>query len=84
MRRLLALAIIFVFFCSSVSFAKVVKQYYPNKKTRSVIKYNEKKQLDGTYKLFWSNGRLKEKGRYKDGRHVGETKRYSSDGVLEK
>ena len=82
MKKSFALTIMFILVCSSVCFAKVIKQYYPNGTLRSVLTYNNKNQLNGPYKYYWPNGKLKEKGRNKNGYPVGPIKRYSADGVL--
>jgi len=82
MRKLLALTIVLFFACSSVSFAKVVKTYYPNGGIKYVARYNSKNQLNGPYTYYWPNGKVKEQGRYKNGEFVGRIKKYSPAGVL--
>ncbi len=76
------LAVILVLTFTGLSFAKVMKEHYPNGRIKAVVRYNNKKQLNGAYKYYWPNGKLKEQGRYRNGIHVGPIKRYSIDGVL--
>ncbi len=82
MKKSLLLAIALILVCANLSFAKTVKQYYDNGKVRAVYHYNRKGVMDGPYKLYWENGRLKEKGVYKNGHLMGGIKRYTAKGVL--
>ncbi len=82
MKRALVLAVILLFISSGLCFAKVVKQYFPNKKIKSIQSYNKKGQLDGPTKIYWLNGKLREKRYYKNGVIKGHIKRYSVTGVL--
>ena len=81
MKKSLALTAILFFMCSSVCFAKEIKQYFNDGKLKSVASYNNHNQLDGVYKNFWPNGRLKEVGQFKNGVLIW-VKHYSQDGIL--
>lgn len=82
MKKSLILTLFLIFVCASVSFARTVQQYYPNGTTQSIMNYNEKGELNGVYKLYWPNGKLKEIKKFKNGQRIGRIKRYSSAGVL--
>jgi len=80
MRRSLVLAIILLLACSTVCFAKVVKQYFPNGKLNSVQVYYANGVIKGPYKVYWPNGRLRWKTLYKNGRSY-VTHSWSVNGV---
>ena len=82
MKKALLGIIILIFSFSIVSFAKVVKMYYPNGNLKYVVRYDSKNVLNGPYKYYWPTGQLKELGRYKNGQNVGPVKKYSLDGEL--
>lgn len=68
MRRSLVLAIILTLTCSSICFANVVKQYYPNGKLYSTQVYYESGIPKGPYKIYWPSGKLKQMTLYQNGR----------------
>ena len=68
MRRSLVVAIILILGYSSLCFAKVVNEHYPNGKLKSVQVYDNKGKIEGPYKIYWPNGKLKSETRYKHGR----------------
>lgn len=83
MKKTFMLAIILILATVGPVFARELKAYFPDGKLKSLASYNNKDQLNGVYKNYWSNGRLREQGRYKDGALVpGSIRRYSVDGVL--
>ena len=82
MKKILLLIIVLVFTFASLCFARVEKQYYPNGKIKTVLRYNKADQLNGPYKIYWPNGKLKEQGKYKNGALSGPIKRYKLTGAL--
>jgi antitoxin component YwqK of YwqJK toxin-antitoxin module len=80
MRRSLVLAIILVLACSSVCFAKVVKQYFPDGKLYSTQVYYDSGIIKGPYKIYWQNRRLREETLYQNGRAI-VTHNWSESGV---
>ena len=81
MRRSLALTILFMMACISLSYAEVLKQYFPDGKVYTMRTYKNGRQ-DGPYRIYWPNGRLREKGKYKQGYPYGPVRQYSNTGVL--
>jgi antitoxin component YwqK of YwqJK toxin-antitoxin module len=77
------LILVFVFCCTfaSLSLARTEKRYYPDGKLQAVVHYNGQKQKHGVYKVYWLNGKLMEKGVYKNGVIEGTPKKYSIDGI---
>jgi len=81
MKRSLILVVILIFTFSSVSFAKMVRKYFPNGKLNSTQIYDDKGIPKGPYMLYWPNGKLKRKILYKHGRPYS-TRNWSEKGVL--
>jgi antitoxin component YwqK of YwqJK toxin-antitoxin module len=81
MKKLLILVILFISVCSSVSFARTEVKHYPNGKIQSVAHYNGKHKRNGSYKVYWTNGRLMEQGVYKNGKIVGTPQKWSIEGI---
>ncbi|MBF0490109.1 MAG: hypothetical protein HQL15_05750 [Candidatus Omnitrophica bacterium] len=82
MKRKLALLIVCIFAFSTLSFAKTVKEHYPNGSIRSVVHYNAQGQKHGHFTTYWMNGKVMEQGTYKNGRIQNPVKKYSIDGEL--
>ena len=82
MKRSLMLTIILILTFTCLSYADVVKQYFPDGKLKSVMRYNRNGRLNGSYKMYWPNGRLKGTGKYKNGKLAGPARQYSMDGAL--
>ena len=80
MKKSLVLIFIFLFVWSVDCLAKTVKGYYPSGVLKYVEHYNGKNQLDGWYKYYFPNGKLKEQGVFKNDKIVGTPKRYYPDG----
>jgi antitoxin component YwqK of YwqJK toxin-antitoxin module len=73
------LALLLLTFSSSLCFAKVVKEYFPDGKIYTVQVYNEQGEITGPYKVFYPNGRLRSKTWYRDGQPYA-TKRWDING----
>jgi antitoxin component YwqK of YwqJK toxin-antitoxin module len=80
MKKSLVLTVILIIGYSSLCFAKVVSEYFPNGKLKSVQVYDNKGKLEGPYKVYWPNGRLRSKTIYKHGRS-SSTHNWSEKGV---
>ena len=66
MRRILVLAIFLIFICSQLCFAYVIKQYYPSGKLFHSQVYYDNGMVKGPLKIYWANGRLRQKVIYKN------------------
>ena len=82
MKRAAVLTMISILVFTCASYADVAKQYFPDGKLKSVMRYNKNGRLDGAYKMYWPNGKLKGTGRYKNGKLLGPARQYSMDGAL--
>jgi len=80
MKKALVLAGILILACSNLCLAKVVHQYFPDGKLKSVQIYDEKGRIVGPYKIYWPNGKLRVKIIYKHGRPLTAHK-WSEKGV---
>lgn len=80
MKRSLALIILLILIFSSVSFANMVRKYYPNGKLHTVQIYTDRGLHEGPDKIYWPNGKLKQEILYKHGRPY-LTKNWSEKGV---
>jgi antitoxin component YwqK of YwqJK toxin-antitoxin module len=82
MKRYVLLVVILLFTSSGVCLAKTVKKHYPNGALQAVTGYNGKGVRHGRYTTYWANGKVMERGTYKNGKLVGLVRRYSIDGEL--
>jgi antitoxin component YwqK of YwqJK toxin-antitoxin module len=80
MTRYLCLFVSFLFLFSTVGFAKTIKRHYPDGTIEAVVSKNKKGIRNGPYKTYWPNGKIKEKGRYKNGKQIGIAKQWDMDG----
>ena len=80
MKRPIILAMILMFASSSLCLARVVKQYFPDGKIYSVQNYDDQNNIIGPFKIYWQNGRLREKIIYKNGQPY-IIKRWTINGV---
>ena len=62
---------------------KPVIEYYDDGKIRRAYSVNEKRQYNGPYERYLSNGQLAEKCTYKDGKLDGPYEEYHKNGQLE-
>jgi antitoxin component YwqK of YwqJK toxin-antitoxin module len=75
---IVSLILLLVF--SSESFAKTIKEYFPDGRLYSVQKYDAQGNIVGPYKVYWQNGRLREKTLYRYGQ-PHKTIKWSFEGV---
>jgi antitoxin component YwqK of YwqJK toxin-antitoxin module len=80
MKKSLVFIILLMLIFSNVSFANIVKKYYPNGKVSSVQIYTDKGFHEGPDKTYWPNGKLKQEILYKHGRPF-RIKNWSEKGV---
>jgi len=65
------------------SFIDTVKSFYtPSNVQMKIEVYNQDGQLDGRYLRFHENGKLKERGNFREGLRVGYFVSYSSEGKV--
>ena len=66
--------------------------YYKNDRVDGIVEYDKKGKLlhksifengSGDWKLYWSNGKVSEEGKYVSGRKDGVWKKYREDGSLD-
>jgi antitoxin component YwqK of YwqJK toxin-antitoxin module len=81
MKKIWILVILLVCVVPNVSFAKTEVRHYPDGKIQSVVHFNRKHIKNGSYKVYWTNGRLMEQGVYKNGKIVGIPQRWSIEGI---
>lgn len=82
MTKMLAVTVALTVFFSGAALAKVERKFYPDGELKSAVVFNKEGKRHGPYKIFWSNGRLKEAGKYNNGKLVKPVRRYDSDGTL--
>jgi antitoxin component YwqK of YwqJK toxin-antitoxin module len=79
MKKAFMLMIILIVGYSSLCFARTVSEHYPDGKIKSVQVYYKNGLIEGPYRIYWPNGKLKSKTFYKYGRPY-LTKKWSEKG----
>lgn len=60
------------------------QEHYPNGQIKMEAKMNNENKMEGEYKEYWENGKLKVKGNYENGFKIGVWKYYKETGEFER
>lgn len=79
MRKAILLLVVVVMAVSSVAYAEVLREYYPNGQLKEETNWKDGER-EGPYKEYYESGELREEVSAKDGKPEGIYKRYYKTG----